>query len=306
MPPKHRGSKRGKGGKGGGNVSNRLFSQSTVTVPFRGIPFVITQTTSGTGGISTENSGSSLSSTSLVNIDPFNFGARCSLIADQFLEYRFKSVTFKYIPRYTASGVAPTPGGATSTPSYANRNFVWGFVEDPALAGALSYQIFMEYGGTPGNTTKKSSIRLRGGTLSKWRFTSTTASSPTAIDLRMVAPAQMRFYFDDTSTTAAATYGYIVYDAVIEFRGAANNAAIIGVTETPTRKISTDEDKKVEDSPVLVGAPAKLAPKPITNQKSGPVESSEEKALEEAIHNSKWPVPWLSTIGTITARGRQI
>jgi len=274
-------------------------------MPFRGIPFVITQSTSGNGGISTENSGSSLSSANLVNIDPFNFGARLSLIADQFLEYRFQRIRFTFVPRYTASGVAPTPAGATSTPSYANRNFVWGFVDDPALLGSLSYQVFMEYGGTPANTTKRSSISLRGGTLSKWRFTSTTTASPTAIDLRMVAPAQMRFYFDDTSTTAAATYGYIIYDADVEFRGAANNATIIGVS-TPQRKISTDEDKKVEDSPVLVGAPAKIAPKPVINQKSEPVESSEEKALEEAIHNSKWPVPWLSTIGTIAARGRQI
>jgi hypothetical protein len=177
------------------------------------------------------NSGSSLSSAVLANIDPFNFGGRMSQIADNFLEYRFKYLRFKYVPRYTQSGVAPTPGGATASPSYANRSFVWGVVDDPALLGSLSYTTFIEYGGIACNTTRGSTLSIRGGNLSRWRFTSTTTSSPTAIDLRMVAPCQLRLYFDDTSTTASAIYGTIQYDAVVEFRGAANNAAVIGLAE---------------------------------------------------------------------------
>jgi len=296
MPPKRSKRRGGKRGRGRGNMTNRLLSAAISTIPFRGIPFVITQGTTGNGGITNENSGSSLTNANIVNIDPFNFGSRMSLVADQFLQYRFKSIKFTYNPRYSSSGVAPNPAGATTTPSYGERSFVWGVVDDPALLGSLSFQVFLEYGGQLATTTRKNSMTIRGGTLKQWRYTSTTTSSPTAIDLRMVAPMQLRFYFDDTSSTAAATYGYITYEAVVQFRGAANNASIIGVS-SPAEN-STDDDKKAEDSPVVVGAPAKIAPG-TTTKESAPVESSDEKALADKIHDAKWPVPWLSTIGRI-------
>ncbi len=219
-------------------VTSALLSSHTTIVPFRGAPFEVTQATSGTGGFTSLNSNGSYTAVNSINIDPFNLGARLAMVADNFLEYRFKWIRFKYMPWGSASGVQSTQTGSTASPTYATRPFCWGVIDDVAI-GTLSYGGLIEYGGVVGTTTRPCSLFLRGGSLNRWRFTSTTSASPTNIDLRMVAPFQLRWYFGDGSSTAVSTYGTIMYECVIQFRGAANNAAVIGLSQQGAVPVTT-------------------------------------------------------------------
>lgn len=212
-----------------------MLNTRPVRVPLRGIPFVVNSGTSGTGGLVSANSGASLTNANSVPIDPFTLGGRCSALAADFLMYRIKWIRFVYNPYGSASGVAVTPAGLTTTPSYAERAFAWGCVDDSGISGSLSYQLLVEYGARVCRTSQLQSFTLRGGTLSQWRYTSTTSASPTAIDLRMIAPVKLWFYFADTSTTLSTSYGAITYDAVFEFRGAADNLQPIGLDEVKQR-----------------------------------------------------------------------
>jgi hypothetical protein len=211
----------------GSSFDSSLLSTYVTRFAFRGAPFYVTSAASGAGGLSTQNSLSSTTSVSRVSMDPFQFGGRFAQAAALFLEYRIMGLRFRYRPLTTVDGMLSTTGGSTASPNYAFRSFSWGVLDDPQLNPA-SYSGSLEVGGKVAQTSNPSVIKVAGGSLSRWRFTSTTTSTPSTIDLRMVSPIQLFFYFQDSSA-GIQTYGDIIYEAIVEFRGICN-ANPIGLT----------------------------------------------------------------------------
>jgi len=226
--------------KNQGNLSSRVS-----TFPIRANPFRITQASSGTGGLTTVESNASLTAANSVVLDPYTIGGRLSLMANLFTEYRFTKLKLTYVPDdTTASGVIETAGGPTTTPSYANRSFAIGLATDPALS-TLQFDSLVEMGGKISNTTRSVTLVAGGGALNRWRYTSTTAAyaSATTIDFRMVAPLKLYFAYFIASTTATASYGNIVMDATVQFRGSVDNAGVLGATLKVSEPDEKDEEK---------------------------------------------------------------
>jgi hypothetical protein len=212
-------------------------------VPVRLWPFAVASTTSGNAGFVTANSTNISNFVNTINLDPFTLSGRLELFAALFLEYRFKFLKVRYIPSGESdSGVVENDGAATTTPGYNSRAFCWGFVQDPAISTS-GYGALVEFGGTINNVSRKSSLILRGGNINRWRYVSTTTSSPSTIDLRMVAPVQLRWYFKNNST-AAATYGDIIVDCVVQFRSPSTNATPIGISYISIEKDNDSEERK--------------------------------------------------------------
>lgn len=208
-----------------GSVNNRV-----VSIPFREYALRISQTTSGIGGLTTTGVGSaSLTAASGFPIDPWYIGGRFLYISSVFLEYRIVSLRVRYIPSQTSSsGVEEIVTGGTTTPSYAVRGFAWQYFDDPALV-LTTYTAILSSGGVSSNTTRPCSLGpFKGGGLARWRYTSTTISSPTTIDLRMAAPGQLRFAFFNASTTAAESFGDVEISFVAHFRGPVSYSPPIG------------------------------------------------------------------------------
>lgn len=186
-------------------------------------------------------------------------GTRIYELAGQFLQWRFRKLTLRYVPWTSASGVVSIPAGTSSTPSYSSRPFCWGVVFDPAIL-TLNYMTLRAYGGRFGQSDKSSSLSFSGNVLSKWLYTSTTvsiATPPSTIDYRMTSPGTLRWYFGDSSTTNTQTHGVIQYDAVVEFRFPSYNALPIGVDLR--RSESMEQDEKHDASPVSAGGFVKVA-----------------------------------------------
>lgn len=244
----------------GQNLSSSV--NAIVSVPILDQPFTITSATSGTGGFTTLQGPGAVTATNSVNLDPFNLGARIFAIAGEFLMYRCKRLRIKFIPWTSSSGVVSTPAGATSTPSYLSRPFVWGFVQDPAIS-TLTYATLRSFGGVFGQSDRPSTLLLKGAALNRWLYVSTTVSSaspPSAIDLRMVDLGQLRWYFGDSSSTNTATHGVIEIDGLFEFRYPANNSSPIGVplpSFLPPTVINKDKNEQKEEKQPLATSVAK-------------------------------------------------
>ena len=238
------GRSRGKNNRNN-NASNNIQSGAVTSCPFVVDSFLVDQATSGNGGFTSQASAASKSSANNFFVDPYNLGGMPYHIASLFMQYRFLWVKIDYIPYSTASGVLTTTSGQTSAPVYGSRNFAWGFQADP-YAISSTYTSIVIGGGQESNTSRRSSIIMRGGTLSAWRYTTTTAASPTYIDLRMVAPAVVNFAYQQASTTLATTYGNIKISGVMQVRYQIDNAAPIGLSLQSTENIrpqSADEQK---------------------------------------------------------------
>ena len=232
MPKKSFGRRpRRRNGGGRGIPSLSALTQRVVRVPFRGIPYNITQASSGTGGFSSVASLSSVTAANTVLIDPFSIGGRFADVAICFTRWRIRSIKAEYVPAYTtASGVVDLPGGASATANYISRPFVWGLISDPAF-NAGTYYAMVEAGGVTGNTSRYSQCvaRVRDP---RWYFGTSTAASPTAIDQRMIAPFMLVWRFQSSSTTTTATYGNVILSFEAEFCGPALETAQVGLTSS--------------------------------------------------------------------------
>lgn len=243
--------------------SERSSGQANVAfIRTRAIPFRVTQASSGTGGITTVDSGASVTAANSVTLDPFTMGGRFAAFATQFQEYRIARGVLTYIPDTSSNGLVDIVAGATTTPSYENRTFSIGLFRDVAL-GTITYSAILEAGGALGSTSRQKRIRV---TPTKWLWTSTTSASPTTIDLRMVAFGRIYFSFFNPSTTATASYGHIMFDLFVEFRGAIQSAAPVGIpnssTSPPSTPLIEDEDEKafteVKKGTLVLGKPRTL------------------------------------------------
>lgn len=222
--------------------ANSSLQSLTSTFPFREVPFRITQASSGTGGLTSVTSGGSSSAANSVPIDPYQVGGRMGAVAQLYTLYRVRYLRITYVPDATASGVTESVSGATTTPSYVSRAFAWGINRDPALS-TLSYSQLIQMGGSFGNTTRLQTLTFV-NRAPQWYFTSTTASSPSTIDLRMTAPLQLRFAYFNTSTTAAASYGHLIFNIICQFKGILPESAALGLSLIP----STESESKSQDS----------------------------------------------------------
>lgn len=212
-------------------------------VTFRECPLVVAQTSSvQTGCLSTTSSSlASLTAVKSVTVDPFLLGGRVGQIADQFTQWRPRYVKVTYYPEVAVGGAEDTVNG-NGTVNYANRSFCIGFTSDVSLAPA-NFIGAIELGGQPRSTDRICSVtapRKR-----QWYFCTTTSSTPSLVDLRMSCPFLFYGFFAASSTTNSLTYGTLVFDMELEFRGT-SNATVIGVH----RRIS--EEKKEDDTPPVV------------------------------------------------------
>jgi len=237
---------------------NNLQSQ-IVRSSFQDASFFLQQVSSGTGTLTTLNSGASLTAVSQVNLDPFNIGGRFNVFASQFTKYRIRRMVVRYVPSLTtSSGVEETVTGGSSAPVYGSRGFCWTLALDPFLSLPTSGAI-LEYGGRACNTARFSSlaVTIRDPT---WYYTSTTSASPTSIDLRMSCPLQLISRFVSTSTTSTMTFGHVILNFIAEFQGPIATQTTIGLQVLPEQRSESKEDSddlhianlNLEDSPVLV------------------------------------------------------
>lgn len=195
-----------------------VISRQVVRETFRSAPWLVAQGTSGTGGLSTLNSGVSSSNVSEVELDPLHIGGRFNTVAQTWLKYRIRKVRVTYEPTFeTSSGVTEVVTGTTTAPNYQSRAFCWAINEDPAFvipsSGAL-----LESGGKAGNTSKRSSF-VHVFRDPRWYYTSNTLGSPTAIDRRFTCPGELMFRFVSASTTNAVNFGHVILDYIGEFTG---------------------------------------------------------------------------------------
>lgn len=218
-------------------MQSRQFTFSCREVPLR-----VSQASSGTGGLTSVTSNGSYSAANSVNIDPYNVGGRMAEVSAVFTKYRIKRLRIRYLPDTTMSGVTDLVAGPSGSPNYVSRTFAWGFNRDPALS-TLNYTQLIQMGGSVGNTAKPQTLTFVNNDPA-WFFTSTTASSPTTIDLRLVAPLQLRFAYFNTSTTATASYGHLVFDMVVQFQGPIANSGPLGFTSLQSTVESKEDEKK--------------------------------------------------------------
>jgi hypothetical protein len=207
-----------------------------------GVPFRVTQATSGTGGLTTVESQTSSSAASSVALDPFTIGGRLLLLGNNFQYYRVVRGRLTYVPDGSSNGLPEIVSGATAAPTYAARPFAIGIFDDPALS-TITYNSILDGGGRYGNTTKGKTMSIGP---SDWLWTSTTGASPTTIDLRMTSFGKLYFAFFNASTTATVSFGHLIIQLDVEFKGVIYNAAALGSAMAPPGISDTDpEEKKV-------------------------------------------------------------
>jgi len=223
-------------------------------------PFVVTQASSGTGGISSTGGGSGASITSVgyVAVDPFTIGGRFAFMAGMFAQYKINYIKFTFIPDASATGYLENIAGGTTTPVMINRDFAWCLIKDSADSATMTATQILISGGRYSSTTRRSTLSVRN---LPWMFTTTTSSyvlPPTGVDFRTVAPLALRFAYRQASTTGTQQYGDIMMEANVSFRGPLVYAATIGVSPSlPDGGKESKSDEQKSDSPVIISSQSK-------------------------------------------------
>jgi hypothetical protein len=192
------------------------------------------------GGLNNDASGLSMTNFANVYLDPYVIGGRFRSLADQFLQYRVRSVTARFRPAVTASGVTYNTGAANTTPGYAVREFAFGIAKDPNYAPG-SFEIAVETGAQVTTTSRPASFTLRN---LPWLFCYLPGGA-TIADLRQCALGSAYLVFRENSTAATPIYGQLMLDLDVEFRYAANIAvaALQGPTVVDQMHAELDERK---------------------------------------------------------------
>lgn len=232
------------------NFSNGAMQMSTFRTRITGVPFRITQTTSGTGGLTTAESSATLSAANSAPLDPFTIGGRLLALGSNFQQYRVVRGKLTFVPDGTSTGLIEIVSGPTAAPTYAARPFAIGIFKDPALS-TLTYTNIIDGGGKWGSTSKGKQLTIGP---SPWLWTSTTTASPTSIDLRETAFGKLYFAYFNASTTASPSFGHLILQLDLEFKGVIFNAVPIGFTQSPPEDVTSQDETK---SPSNVG-PARL------------------------------------------------
>jgi hypothetical protein len=213
-------------------------------------PFFVAQGTSGTGCLTTDLSGVSMTTGITIYCDPKSMGGRFSNIAAYFQQYRVVNAQFQFLPFNSITGQQEIVSGPTSTPSYAMRDVAWWFSKDPGLQ-MTSYAQIMDSGGKYFKTNGSSVLRIPN---SRWLYTGASAASPTIIDQRDSSFGILNAAFRSASTSATSTYGEIRFSGTILFRYNNTGLAVPGFL-SPLK----DDDSKQQGLP-LTKVPDTLAP----------------------------------------------
>jgi len=161
-----------------------------------------------------------------VALDPYTLGGEMYSVASIFSQYRIVSGKFRYRTIQTISGTNNSPSGAAA--NSASRTFSLAFLTDPAAA-STTFSSDLSSGGQVVRSSEDCNIAIPPSSqMGNWLYTSSAAASPTSIDLRDCAFGALEGHFFDTSSTAIVQYGFIVFDAVVQFRGLMYFAAPIG------------------------------------------------------------------------------
>lgn len=196
-------------------------------------PLKLTQGTSGTGCLTSQNTGPSITNGSNLLITPFAIGSRSALFAALFAQWKVRRIQIQYCPDATGSGVVNSASGPTSSPSYGSRQVAMSWNKDPDIQPSTHFAI-IETGGVAFNSARSSRLTFPS---SGWLWTSTTtAYAATGIDLRMCSHGVFNAAFIDASTTASATYGRFIFTYDLSFRYP-QNVSVIG---DPKRSLSWD------------------------------------------------------------------
>jgi len=259
---KRRNNKNKKGGKFSSQSKKTTASSYVNQVThqlFYEQPFVVTQASSGTGGISSSGGGSGASITSVgyVAVDPFTIGGRFAFMAGMFAQYKINYIKFTFIPDSSASGYLENIAGGTTTPVMINRDFAWCLIKDSADSATMTATQILISGGRYSSTTRRSSLTVRN---LPWLFTTTTSSyvlPPSGVDFRTVAPLALRFAYRQASTTGTQQYGDIMMEANVSFKGPLVYAATIGVSPSFLDGEESKSDEQKSDSPVIISSQSK-------------------------------------------------
>jgi len=169
-------------------------------------------------------------------------------VASIFSQYRVVSGKFTFRSIQSNGGVNNSPSGNAA--NSACRTFSLVFLTDPASA-STTFSADMSSGGQMINTTRNASLDIPSSSqLGSWLYTSSAAASPTSIDLRDCAFGALEGHFMDTSSTAIVQYGFIVFDAVVQFRGLMYFAAPIGRSLKPSIKLTLEQKFSVDSNDV--------------------------------------------------------
>lgn len=217
------------------------MGEGTIRVRLQGFPFFLTQANSGTGGITNNDCKTTATSASALILDPYNIGGRFFNFASLFTQYRIHKATLRYRPYGTAAGVEWAVAGHSTTPNYYNRAFAVGITTDPGSTCSGTSQIIAA-GGIFGNTTRSWNLDIPDAATGKWLYTTTSAASPTVIDLRMTTFGYLQFAFEAASTTTTEVYGAILIDADVSFRGMLPALAPVGLSlsESDSKAMADD------------------------------------------------------------------
>jgi hypothetical protein len=211
---------------------------------FRQVAFNVTQATSGVGLLTGHVWQSGLTAATNVIFDPFEASGRFYIMGSNWSQWRLKRASARYVPIVSGSGVVGTPAGGTTTPTYAVREFAFGFTGDPGY-GPNNYDSILSIGGRTCSTSRGFTYNLSQASR-KWLYT-TAVASPDADELRITACGQFCASFFDTSTTAAATYGVIILDYTVQFRNPVNNSVPVGRPLLVSHESSDADDEKSDD-----------------------------------------------------------
>ncbi len=245
---------------------NRDGSWESTSSTFRmrgsGIPWNIQQTTSGTGGFSANESKGSASASNQVVLDPFQIGGRLYQFASLFDQYRLNSVRIRYEPFIGPTGSIQTPTGAQNSGGLFERCCTMSYFADPNSAPS-DFKGDIGAGGVMFRTCERKTLVEKSLQGSPWLYTSTTGSSPTAIDLRQSSFGALSFHYSDTSSTNSVTYGCIVVHWDVTFRSPlpySNPLGFARVERPPISSQSTQPPQPEESKQVIpMGQPVQTA-----------------------------------------------
>jgi len=255
MAPRGRRFNRNKGRRG--RPWSGSIPDTVVTAPFSVPSFYLDQASTGNGGFTTAVSASSFTAANGLSLDPFSIGGNVYQMASLFSYYRIRRLRLTYIPFSSSSGVASIPSGVSTTPSYTDRAFAIQFTGDPAFTNS-SFTSILASTGKAFNTSRRGVLDVRGPLLGGWKYTTTTASTPLADDLRMACVGRLQIAFSDTSTTQTQRFGIFLLSGVADYRGILDRAVPIGVSllsgggpGSSARDISSLEPEEKEEEYIL-------------------------------------------------------
>jgi hypothetical protein len=179
-----------------------------------------------------------------LRVNPSAFTNRFKLIAACFNQYRVRHWKIRYYPVTTSSGVEDTNGTAETTPVYNSTTFAFGAntrdPEEPLNSSSASFGDLVAGGARMFHTDRPFTYTV--DTKSpRWLYC--YVDDNTAASHRQNDFGQM-FGISPSTQTDNNTFGFLVHDFIVEFRGPSSGQSGIGVSTSPTRPAGIQIEEK--------------------------------------------------------------